>query len=192
MGGINMLRRFMLAGASVVSVIALGMSAHAQKPPSLSDEEYARQVLAAGPEAVAKGASVVRPEPNGTMRILRQGTNGFTCLAMGTDRMCADKNSMQFIHAMMSHEPPSNQLGIAYMLGGDTGPSGETGGASNIDPAAMGKTPDDHWVVTGPHVMLFGPPSRTLGYTEASDPDPTMPYMMWANTPYEHAMVPVK
>ena len=187
-----MLRRFMLAGASVVSVIALSVSALAQKPPSLSDEDYARQVLAAGPEAVAKGASVVRPEPDGTMRTLRQGTNGFTCLAMGTDRMCADKNSMDFIHAMMSHEPPPNQLGIAYMLGGDTGPSGETGGASNTIPAAMGKTPDNHWVVTGPHVMLFGPPSRTLGYTEEEDPDPTMPYMMWANTPYEHAMVPVK
>ena len=40
--------------------------------------------------------------------------------------------------------------------------------------------------------MLFGPPSKTLGYTEAVDPDPTKPYMMWANTPYEHAMVPVK
>ena len=33
---------------------------------------------------------------------LRQGTDGFTCLIMGTDRMCADKNSMEFIHAMMS------------------------------------------------------------------------------------------
>lgn len=187
-----MLRRFILAGASVVSLAALGISAHAQKPPSLSDEEYARQALAAGPEAVAKGASVVRPEPNGAMRTLRQGTNGFTCLVMGTDRMCVDKNSMQFIHAMMHKEPPPNQLGIAYMLGGDTGPSGETGGASNINPAATGKTADNHWVVTGPHVMLFGPPSKTLGYTEAADPDPTMPYMMWANTPYEHAMVPVK
>ena len=49
-----------------------------------------------------------------------------------------------------------------------------------------------HWVVTGPHIMLFGPPSKKLGYPETPDPDPTKPYMMWANTPYEHAMVPVK
>jgi hypothetical protein len=187
-----MLHRLRLARLSIVSAIALSMSAHAQKPPSLSDEDYARQALAAGPAAVAKSAAVVRPDTNGTMRTLRQGTNGFTCLIMGTDRMCADKNAMQFIHAMMSHDQPPNQLGIAYMLGGDTGPSGETGGASNTDPSAMGRTSDNHWVITGPHVMLFGPPSRTLGYTEATDPDPTMPYMMWANTPYEHAMVPVK
>jgi hypothetical protein len=39
--------------------------------------------------------------------------------------------------------------------------------------------------------MIFGPPSKALGYTTAKDPDPTMPYMMWAGTPYEHAMVPV-
>jgi hypothetical protein len=30
-----------------------------------------------------------------------------------------------------------------------------------------------------------------LGYTTAADPDPTKPYMMWAGTPYEHAMIPV-
>ena len=54
------------------------------------------------------------------------------------------------------------------------------------------KSAQNHWIVTGPHIMLFGPPSKTLGYTHAADPDPTKPYMMWANTPYEHAMVPVK
>jgi hypothetical protein len=54
------------------------------------------------------------------------------------------------------------------------------------------KTADRHLVVTGPHVMLFGPSSKALGYPRTADPDPTKPYMMWPNTPYEHAMVPVK
>ena len=173
-------------------VIVLSYGAYAQQSPMLSDAEYMRQALAAGSEAVAKNAAVVRPDHNGTMRTLREGTNSFTCLIMGTDRMCADRNAMHFIHAMMSHQPPANQLGIAYMLGGDTGPSGETGGASNVDPAATAKTSDNHWVITGPHIMIFGPPSKMLGYTEATEPDPTQPNMMWANTPYEHAMVPVK
>jgi len=92
----------------------------------------------------------------------------------------------------MHKEAPANQLGVAYMLGGDTGPSGEVGGASNTDPSATAKTADNHWIVTGPHIMLFGPPAKTLGYTEAPDPDPTKPYIMWAGTPYAHAMVPVK
>jgi hypothetical protein len=187
-----MFNRLTLFAACIVLAMALHMSAHAQQSPKLSDADYARQVLAAGPESVAKAAAVVRPEPNGSMRTIRQGTNGFTCLAMGTDRMCADKNSMEFLHAIMSHQPPPDQLGFAYMLGGDTGPSGEVGGACITSPYATEKDPNCHRIITGPHVMLFGPPSKKLGYTEAIDPDPTKPYMMWANTPYEHAMVPVK
>ena len=180
------------AAVSAFAMIALSLGAQAQQAPKLSDEDYARQALAAGPESVTKGAGVVRPEADGAMRTIREGTNGFTCLIMGTDRMCADKNSMEFLHAVMSHQPPPNQLGVAYMLGGDTGPSGEQGGACNTSPYKTAKDSDCHWVVTGPHVMLFGPPSKTLGYTEAPDPNPGRPYMMWANTPYEHAMVPVK
>jgi len=39
--------------------------------------------------------------------------------------------------------------------------------------------------------MIFGPASKTFGFTNERDPDPTKPYMMWAGTPYEHAMIPV-
>ena len=187
-----MFNRLTPAVAAIFVTIALSMGAYAQQAPTLSDDEYARQALAAGPEPVTKGAAVVRPEADGTMRTIREGSNDFTCLIMGTDRMCADKNSMEFIHAIMSRQPPPDQLGVAYMLGGDTGPAGERGGTCNTSPYKMANDGDCHWIVTGPHVMLFGPPSKTLGYTEATDPDPTRPYMMWANTPYEHAMVPVK
>jgi hypothetical protein len=184
--------RLTLAAACLASIMALSVSASAQQSPKLSDEDYTQQVLAAAPEAVAKNAAVVRPEPDGSMRTIRKGTNGFTCLAMGTDRMCGDKNSMAFIHAIMSQQQPPDQLGFAYMLGGDTGPSGETGGACNTSPYKTPKDSDCHWIVTGPHVMLLGPPSKRLGYTDAADADPTRPYMMWANTPYEHAMIPVR
>ena len=77
--------RFAAAAASIVWVIALGVTAYAQQAPKLPDEEYARQALAARPEPVAKGAAVVRPKPDGTMATIREGTNGFTCLIMGTD-----------------------------------------------------------------------------------------------------------
>jgi hypothetical protein len=39
--------------------------------------------------------------------------------------------------------------------------------------------------------MVFGPPSKTLGYPRDKDPESGKPYMMWAGTPYEHAMIPV-
>lgn len=150
----------------------------------MSDAEYTKKALSAAPKAVADGAKVVRVMDDGSMKTIRDGGNGFTCMVMGTDKMCNDANSMEFIHALMRKEPPPDKVGISYMLAGDEG-------ASNTDPYATGKTADNHWVVTGPHIMVFGPPSKTLGYTEAKDTDPTKPYMMWAGTPYEHAMIPV-
>ena len=150
----------------------------------MSDAEYTKQALSAAPEAVAKDAGVVRMDANGTMRTLRASKNDFTCMFASTNMMCNDRNSMEFIGAMMKHAAPPDKVGISYMLAGDRG-------ASNTDPYATGKTADNHWVVTGPHIMLFGPPSKTLGYTEAKDPDPNKPYMMWAGTPYEHAMIPI-
>jgi hypothetical protein len=164
-------------------LFAITAAANAQQK-QISDSEYMAQALSAAPQAVVKGAGVVRMDKDGSMRTLRAGNNGFTCLIMGTDKMCNDANSMEFIHAMMNHVPPPDKVGISYMLAGDEG-------ASNTDPYATGKTADNHWIVTGPHIMLFGPPSKALGYTEAKDPDPTKPYMMWAGTPYEHAMIPV-
>jgi len=167
------------------SLTALSVSALAQQTKPLSDAEYTRQALTAAPASVAKGASVVRPEQDGKMRSLQKGTNGFTCLIIGSDKMCGDKNSMDFFDAMMSHKTPPDRVGIAYMLAGDDG-------ASNTDPSATAKTATNHWVVTGPHIMVTGPASKTLGLPETADPDPKQPYMMWANTPYEHAMIPVK
>jgi len=164
-----------------VSLTALGALALRGQ---VSDAKYIADALSAAPAAVAKGAAVVRLEKDGSMKTLRAGTNGFTCLVMGTDKMCNDANSMEFVHAMMTNVPPPDKIGISYMLAGDKG-------ASNTDPRATGKTPDNHWIVTGPHLMIFGPGSKTLGYTEAKDPDPNQPYMMWAGTPYEHAMIPV-
>jgi hypothetical protein len=166
-----------------VSICAISASANAQQK-ALSDAQYIAQATSAAPPAVAKEAAVVRMGDDGSMKTVRPGKNGFTCMIMGTDKMCNDANSMEFIHAMLLHQPPPNKVGMSYMLAGDQG-------ASNTDPYAMAKTADNHWVVTGPHIMIFGPPSKMLGYTEAKDPDPTKPYMMWAGTPYEHAMIPM-
>lgn len=168
-----------------VAVAALFVAAGARtQQKQTSDAEYIKQALSAAPEAVAKGAAVVRIEENGGLKTLRSGDNGFTCMIMGMDKMCNDRNSMEFINSVMKKTAPADKVGISYMLAGDEG-------ASNTDPYATGKTADNHWIVTGPHIMVFGPPSKALGYTEAKDPDPKKPYMMWAGTPYEHAMIPV-
>ncbi len=177
------MRTFKIISAGVVLVLLIGAKANAQQK-QMSDSEYMAQALSAAPQGVAKDAAVAREGKNGSMRTLRAGNNGFTCMIMGTDKMCNDRNSMMFFHALMKHVRPPNKVGISYMLAGDEG-------ASNTDPYAAGKTADDHWIVTGPHIMVVGPVAKALGYTEAQDPDPNKPYMMWAGTPYEHAMIPV-
>jgi hypothetical protein len=177
------MRTFKIIFAGVVLLLLIRAAANAQQK-QMSDTEYMAQALSAAPRAVAEGAGVVRVDKDGSMRTLRAGKNGFTCMIMGTDKMCNDRNSMKFFHALMKHLPPPNTVGISYMLAGDEG-------ASNTDPYATGKTADDHWIVTGPHIMVVGPAAKALGYTEAQDPDPNKPYMMWAGTPYEHAMIPV-
>ena len=156
----------------------------AQKKTDSSDAQYIAQALSAAPKAVAKDAAVARMDEKGNMTTVRAGKNGFTCMVVGKEKMCADANSHAFFEAWMKHEPPPDKLGLVYMLAGDDG-------ASNTDPFATAKTADNHWVVTGPHIMVVGPGAKSLGLASSADANPSGPYMMWAGTPYEHAMIPV-
>jgi hypothetical protein len=69
-------------------------------------------------------------------------------------------------------------------LGGDDG-------ASNTNPYDTAPTATNHWVTTGPHVMVVGPAVKTMGYPTTADAEVTKPYVMWADTPYAHLMIPV-
>jgi len=156
----------------------------AAKKPSTSDATYSTKALSAAPAGIRKDAGVVKFDKDGKMQTIRESKNGYTCFMMLGDNMCADANSMAFFDAMMNKKDPPDKLGITYMLRGDNG-------ASNTDPTADKKTADNHWIVTGPHIMIVGPAAKSLGLTDAADPDPSQPYLMWANTPYAHAMIPV-
>jgi hypothetical protein len=173
-----------LALASFVSAQEKTSGKMTHKKAGISDAAYTAQALSAAPRGIAKEAGVVRMEEGGTMKTLRESKNGFTCMIIATDKMCNDANSMEFFGAMMKGEKPTDKVGVSYMLAGDQG-------ASNTDPKATKKTADNHWVVTGPHIMVTGTAAKSLGYPETADADPSKPYMMWAGTPYEHAMVPV-
>jgi hypothetical protein len=150
----------------------------------LSDAQYTAKALTAAPVGVAKDAGVARIDKDGNVKSLRESKNGFTCLIMLGDIMCADANSMAFFAATMKKQTPPDKLGLTYMLRGDQG-------ASNTDPTATGKTSDNHWVVTGAHIMIVGAGVKDLGLPDSADADPTKPYLMWPGTPYAHAMIPV-
>ena len=98
----------------------------------------------------------------------------------------ADANAMEWVGAWLGHTaPPAGKVGFMYMLEGGTD-------ASNTDPYATQPTAENHWVNTGPHIMIVGAASQMLGYPRSPDPDTSKPYVMWPGTPYEHLMVPVK
>ena len=155
------------------------------------DEAKVQSALSAAPEGIAKDAMVMDLNADGTMKELRAGSNGFTCLpdnpgTPGPDPMCADANGMAWMDAYMKKQPPAaGKVGFMYMLAGGTD-------ASNTDPHAAAPTADNHWIETGPHVMIMGATSMMQGYPVSADPDTSKPYVMWGGTPYEHLMIPVK
>ena len=127
----------------------------------------------AAPAAVVNGATIIQMEANGTMRTIQTGSNGFTCMLLDPQEpMCADNNAMAWMKAISTHGTPPETTGFVYMLAGDKG-------ASNSDPYARTQTAGNHWVKTGPHVMILGPAVKSMGYPMGLDPDPAKPYVMW-------------
>ena len=150
-----------------------------------------QSAMSAAPEAVGKGAAIMDMAADGSMKELRAGTNGFTCLpdnpaTPGPDPMCTDANGMLWMDAMLKKQPPpAGKAALMYMLAGGTD-------ASNTDPYAAAPTAYNHWIKTGPHIMVMGATEMLAGYPASPDPDTSKPYVMWAGTPYAHIMMPVK
>ena len=166
--------------------------APAKKASAPTDAQLIASAMAAAPASVGKGATIVAMSADGKMRTLRKGTNAFTCMpdnpdTPGPDPMCADKNAMGWVDAWMSHKtPPAGKVGLMYMLAGGTD-------ASNTDPYATKPTASNHWIKTGPHIMVVGGDAAFYdSYPKGADPDTSNPYVMWAGTPYQHLRAPVK
>ena len=165
-------------------------------PPAASakptDAELIASAESAAPPNVGKHATIVAMDADGKMRTLRKGTNNFTCMpdnpaTPGPDPMCMDSAAMEWVHALVSHgTPPVGKVGFMYMLAGGTD-------ASNTDPYATKPTATNHWIKTGPHVMVVGADATFYdAYPKSPEPDTSVPYVMWAGTPYQHLMAPVK
>ena len=149
-----------------------------------SETAYLAKVKTAAPEQIVAHATIVMMQ-DGKPKSLQAGTNGFTCMISpdGTP-LCADENGMAWNAAVRSKTDPPNKIGFIYMFAGDNG-------TSNHDPYQ--RASHQHWVQTGPHVMIVGPGVREMvGYPRTADvSDPTQPYVMFPGTPYEHLMLPV-
>ncbi len=178
-----------VAGAAFLASMT-SLVSWAQSSPT--DEQMVKSAMSAAPAAISKGATVVAMEADGKMRTLKSGTGGYTCMpdnpvTPGPDPMCMDKNAMEWVHAWISHQAPAaGKVGLMYMLAGGTD-------ASNTDPYASKPEAGNNWIETGPHIMIVGADASFYdSYPKNAKPDTSQPYVMWAGTPYQHLMAPVK
>jgi hypothetical protein len=173
----------------VVAVSPAALAQHTMKP--MSDEDAIKSAMTAAPPAVARNATIMVANEQGEMRTIRKGGNGFTCIpddpnSPGPDPMCMDANALGWVAALIGRkDPPAGKIGFMYMLRGGTD-------SSNTDPFATKPEPNNNWVETGPHVMIVGAKGMMEGYPRDPKPDTSQPYVMYANTPYEHLMLPVQ
>jgi hypothetical protein len=175
----------------IATILTISGFAGVSPALSASDDEVIKSAMSAAPEAVSKDATIIDMGQDGKMRTVREGTNGWWCMAdspatPGPDPMCGDPNSMEWAMAWIEKkEPPKGKVGFMYMLGGGTD-------ASNTDPYATAPTEANNWIKTGPHVMIVNAGDLMSGYPTDPKPNTAAPFVMWAGTPYAHLMIPVK
>lgn len=167
---------------SILSIFTAGQMTGMQA--QMSDADIVRTAASAAPADISAAATIVQPAADGTMRVVRAGTNGWVCMAH-PEVMCLDKAWQGWAEAWMNkRQPPAlTSLGFAYMLQGDVG-------VSNTDPYATAKTDSNAWVVSPAHLMVLVPDAKLLD-TLPTDPFNGGPWVMWKGTPYAHVMVPV-
>ena len=162
--------------------------ANAAAPAHPSDP--VESALAAAPASLASGAKVIAMGADKSMKVLREGKNGWTCMpdnlaTPGPDPMCMDANAMKWAEAWIGHKPPpADNVGLSYMLAGGTD-------ASNTDPYGLKPADGGKWIETGPHLMIVGSETLNKQYPGGDNPDTTQPYVMFGGTPYAHVMIPI-
>lgn len=185
-------KRVLVLAAAISLAVGACSNKQAEEEAAAAAAEATRaaavaDALSAATPSLAAVSKVVGWDGN----VLKDGSGAYHCMptpaalaGSGAAPMCMDDEWMKWADAWANRKDyQATRLGISYMLAGD-------GGASNIDPYATGETPDNQWVVEGPHLMLVVPDAAMLEGIP-TDPQNGGPYVMWKGTPYAHVMVPV-
>jgi len=150
----------------------------------------------AAPDFIGDFATVIGSDGS----VLREGSNGWICQSANPRPVpksgwgspheamaaCHDGEGMKWMMGYMSGKAPVMERDtFMWMLHGDMGEDNTKAGVFNKAEAAPG-----HWIESGSHLMLMPKnPSSLVNYpTEFTT---GAPYVMFANTPYAHLMIPV-
>jgi len=188
-------RKFLASAATAALFLIIGIrfvvpaeskASHNGIPSKADDttQEKIARAMSAGPDNISESARIVYTDARGNRVILREGSNGFTCMpgnpnVVGDPPMCADAASMQWFADAKAHKPkPTNSVpGITYMLAGATQRSDSDPHDTTSPPITVGP----HWMIMWP----FDPKATGLATTHK----PTGAYIMWAGSPYAHVHV---
>jgi hypothetical protein len=145
----------------VFFVLITAIATYGQMPAShksRSDAEKIASALQAGPKFVTRNATVIDwpTSSGGEFKILRTGTNAWTCLpgfpGAGHDEPgCYDRIFLQFLKDSFAGRTPNVQnVGVSYMYMGKWLPNMSH---------AMGSGNEFH---VGPHIMIIGLDQKRL------------------------------
>ncbi len=170
-------------GAAIACLAAIGSAGAVLAETA---EAKIARALSAAPADISANATIM--DVDGT--VLRQGSNEWVCLpGVGlipgdTHPMCNDPVWMNWMAAVASgSEFSTDVVGVSYMLQGDAM-------VNNDNPMATDPNDGGVWVQDGPHLMMLFP-NRDMVANLPRDPFAGGAYVMWADTPLWHVMVPV-
>jgi len=149
----------------------------------------------AAPDFIGDFATVV----GASGEILREGSNGWTCLpfipmpkmgfktANEAAPACADANAVAWANAYIAQSKPEIENdGWIWMKHGDTG-------VDNFRPYSEGdkdNTDPEDWIYSGSHLMLMPKDPASLEGV-STDFTTGAPYVMMQGTPFVHLMIPL-
>ena len=162
-----------LLGA-IVPIAMLLTSSRATSEQTTDVAAVIADARSAAPPYISQNATVVGRD----MRVLRKGSAKWTCIPSqpagvpSPNPMCADVVTLQFFSDLRAGKKSTiTQIGVAYMLRGETG-------ADFKDVLAEQPPPGKDWYHAGPHVMfVFPAAAATLLDGMPQDPSSGEPYI---------------